>query len=280
MATPKIIVLSGYGINCEEETAFAFERAGGRAEIIHVNDLITGKRMLETCNIFVFPGGFSYGDDTGSGLALANRIRNNMLHELERFMERDTLMLGICNGFQVMVNLGIVPGINKISPGEEKAGARFTGMAQVALEHNSSNRYQCRWVDLMIDKGARSAFTAGITALHVPVAHGEGNFTTVPEVLEILEREGLVSMRYADERGSRAEGKFPWNPNGSLNDIAAISDRSGRIMGMMPHPERGIFFTQRDDWPWLKEKMEREGREIPEESDGMMIFRNAVKYFR
>lgn len=274
MATPLTLILSGYGINCEEETAFAFERAGARTAIVHVNDLIEDRGMLERFNIFVFPGGFSYGDDTGSGLALANRIKNNMLHELARFMERDTLTLGICNGFQVMVNLGIVPGL-----GMGSAEERSPGRAEVALEHNSTNRYQCRWVDLLAEQKSPSVFTAGMKSLHIPVAHGEGNFFADPGVLEALEREGLVALRYAATDGLPAGGKFPWNPNGSMHDIAALCDRSGRIMGMMPHPERGIFFTQRDDWPLLKEKAKRNGAGVPEESDGMMIFRNAVRYF-
>src|SRR4030042_4359489 len=137
MAQPSVLVLTGYGINCDEETAFAFRKAGADADIVHINDLIENRGMLDRYQIFSFPGGFSYGDDTGSGKALANRIKNNLMDEIRGFAERDTLMLGLCNGFQVMVNIGIIPALSG-----------FTGEAQAALEHNKTFRYQCRWVDL------------------------------------------------------------------------------------------------------------------------------------
>ncbi len=272
MARPETLVLAGYGINCEEETAHAFELAGSGTRIVHINDLIADKKMLRNFNIFVFPGGFSYGDDTGSGLALANRIKNNMLDDLAAFIDRDTLMLGICNGFQVMVNIGVVPGLLN-------AGL-FTGNAEAALEHNNTNRYQCRWVDLLVDTKSPSVFTRGIERLHVPVAHGEGNFFAPAGIMKAIDEGSLACMKYAGPAGGPADGEFPYNPNGSMNDIAALSDRSGRIMGMMPHPERGIAFTQRDDWPRLKAEMERRGSAIPVFSDGMEIFRNGVNYFK
>ncbi len=268
MSNPKVIVLTGYGINCEEETAFAFEKSGAHPVIVHINDLIDNKAMLKNSEIFVFPGGFSYGDDTGSGKALANKIKNNLIDELESFISRDTLMLGICNGFQVMVNLGIVPALGG-----------FSKEAQVSLEHNVSSRYQCRWIDLEINQKSPSIFTKGISRLHIPVAHGEGNFFAPDETIESIMKKNLCVMQYVKSDGSPANGEFPFNPNGSMNDIASICDESGRVMGMMPHPERGMFFTQRDDWTGIKEKHLRSGQPVPEESDGMMIFKNAVKYF-
>lgn len=268
MAQPRVLVLTGYGINCEEETAYAFNYAGASSDIIHINDLIEEKHRLNDYNIFVFPGGFSYGDDTGSGRALANLIKNSMSEEMRKFVERDTLTLGICNGFQVLVNLGIVPALNG-----------FTGRAEASLEHNSSFRYQCRWVDLSVEGAANCVFTKGITSLHIPVAHGEGRFYAPPDTLDAIETKQLVTMRYAGPDGESAGGNFPANPNGSLHDIAAICDTTGRVMGMMPHPERGIFFTQRDDWTLLKEKYRRDVKEMPAESDGITIFRNAVEYF-
>jgi phosphoribosylformylglycinamidine synthase len=268
MAKPKTIVLTGYGINCDDETRYAFLRAGSEALIVHVNDLIESPRMLDDCQIFVFPGGFSYGDDTGSGKALANRIKNNIFDEILRFIERDTLMLGICNGFQVITNLGVIPNLS----GE-------TGTADAALLHNRTFRYQCRWVDLKVEKDCPSVFLRGIDALHIPVAHGEGNFYASPENLAALESRRQVAMRYVRPDGSPADGEFPWSPNGALNDIAAICDSTGRIMGMMPHPERGMLFSQRDDWTLLREEYRRNGKELPLESDGMAIFRNAVEFF-
>ncbi len=268
MAKPRVIVLTGYGINCDEESCYAFNRSGADAKILHINDIISSPDNLKNAEIFMFPGGFSYGDDAGSGKALANRIKNNLIDEFREFLERDTLMLGICNGFQVMVNLGIVPGLEGI-----------LGDAEVSLEYNKTSRYQCRWVDLRIEKDSPSVFTKGIDRLHIPVAHGEGNFFAPPDIIEKLEQGCLIPMKYSMPDGSPAEGEFPCNPNGAVNDIAGICDRSGRIMGMMPHPERNILLTHRNDWTYLKEKAKRENSVLPEEGEGLAIFRNAVEYF-
>ncbi|MBN1532747.1 MAG: phosphoribosylformylglycinamidine synthase I [Spirochaetes bacterium] len=268
MAKPRTLVITGYGINCDEETRFAFEYAGAEAVIMHINDIIDNPAILDRYQIVSFPGGFSYGDDTGSGKALASRIKNNLMEELRRFIERDTLMLGICNGFQVMVHLGILPALE-----------RPIGEAQVALIHNGSNRYQCRWVDLTVEAASPSVFTRGLGTLHIPVAHGEGNFYAPEGILETIEARKLVTMRYVGPAGAPAGGEFPHNPNGSINDIASICDGTGRIMGMMPHPERGMFFSQRDDWTLLREEMRRHGEAPPELSDGVGIFMNAAGYF-
>ncbi|MDR3236930.1 MAG: phosphoribosylformylglycinamidine synthase subunit PurQ [Spirochaetia bacterium] len=267
MVRPKALALTGYGINCDEETRYAFNYAGAECSIVHVNDLIASPSMLKNFQIFVFPGGFSYGDDTGSGKALANRIKNNLFDEIKEFTERDTLMLGICNGFQVMVNLGVLPNIS----GDWQPGA--------ALLNNSTFRYQCRWVELAVEKGSPSVFLKGIDSLHIPVAHGEGNFYAPPNVISAIEENKLAAMRYSLPGGGLARGEFPANPNGSINDIASLCDKTGRIFGMMPHPERGMFFNQRDDWSLLREDCRRRGEEIPVESCGMMIFRNAAAFF-
>jgi phosphoribosylformylglycinamidine synthase len=269
MAKPETLVLTGYGINCEEETAFAFSTAGSDTRIIHINDLIENRKILDDYQILVFPGGFSYGDDTGSGKALANRMKNNLFEEIQKFIERDTLTLGICNGFQVLVNLGLLPLLNS-----------FDGTAQAALEYNASFRYQCRWIDVMIEKDSPSIFTKNIEKMHIPVAHGEGNFYAPEDIIDKIESQNLVSMRYIKDDGSPADSVFPFNPNGSMNDIASICSPDGRITGMMPHPERGMFFTQRDDWTLLKEKFIREDKDIPVYSDGVTIFTNAVNYFK
>ncbi len=267
MTKPAVLVLTGYGINCDEETRSAFRMAGAEARIVHINDIIENPAMLERYQIFVFPGGFSYGDDTGSGKALANRIKNNLMDGFGRFLERDTLMLGICNGFQVMVNLGIVPALD-----------RPLGDIQVSLEHNISSRYECRWVDLRVEPDCPSVFLRGIDRLHVPVAHGEGNFFAPRDILERIEKNRQVALRYIRPDGSPAGG-FPYNPNGSMGDIASLCDRTGRILGMMPHPERNILMTQRDDWTGLRERYRREEMPLPETGEGLRIFRNAVDYF-
>lgn len=267
MAKPRVLILTGYGINCDEETKFAFEKAGGQGDIVHVNDIIKQPSILKDYQIFSFAGGFSYGDDTGSGKALANRIKNNLNDEFLTFMQRDVLILGICNGFQVMVNLGIVPGNSGF------------GEASVSLEHNIKNRYECRWVDLNVNQDSKCVFTKGISKVRVPVAHGEGNFYASKDMLQNLEKNNQIVFQYAKTDGSLANGEFPYNPNGAVCDIAAISDETGRFMGMMPHPERNILFTQRDDWTVEKEKLKRAGKDLPEESEGLLIFKNAVEYF-
>jgi phosphoribosylformylglycinamidine synthase subunit PurQ / glutaminase len=267
MSKPRVLVLTGYGINCEEETAYAFEKAGAVSKIMHINEIIETPAVLNEYQVFVFPGGFSYGDDTGSGKAMANKIKNNLVDEFRSFIEKDSLMLGICNGFQVMVNLGILPALGG-----------YLKKAEVSLENNRTFRYECRWVDLNIAKSP-SVFTKGIAKLHIPVAHGEGNFYAEEATLNEIEKYGLVAMRYAKPDGSTASGEFPYSPNGSVNDIAALCDKSGRLMGMMPHPERNVLFTHRDDWTYIKEKARREKAPIPEAGEGLAIFKNAVEYF-
>lgn len=267
MTKPNALVLTGYGINCDEETAFALREAGARADIMHVNDLIAAPGTLDRYQMLLFPGGFSYGDDTGSGKALANRIRNNCMDEVQRFVQRDTLTLGICNGFQVMVALGLVP---------NRDGSFAT---EVALQHNTTFRYQCRWVDLAVNEASPAVFTRGLTTLHVPVAHGEGNFFAPAALMQDLKNGGSIALRYARPDGSPANGEFPYNPNGAMDDVAAVCDRTGRVMGMMPHPERAIHFTQRDDWTRLRDEMVRRGERPPIAGDGFRIFQNAVDYF-
>lgn len=267
LAQPKVIVLTGYGINCEEETAAAFRLAGARAQIVHVNDLIDAPRRLADYQVLSFPGGFSYGDDTGSGNALASRMRSNLWDELLTFVHADKLVLGICNGFQVMTNLGLLPALR----GDY-------GRRQAALMHNDTARYECRWVELVVEPGP-CVFARGMTTIRVPVAHGEGKFYTTADVLDELRRQGQVVFRYSKD-GAPAGGEFPYNPNGALHDIAGICDGSGRLLGMMPHPERNIAFTQRDDWTRLKEECRRHGGKLARESDGLRIFKNAVGYFQ
>lgn len=263
----KALVLTGYGINCDEETAFAFEKAGAGAEIVHVNDLIKEPKMLRQFQIFAFPGGFSYGDDTGSGNALANKVRNNLWQDIMEFIEDEKLVIGICNGFQVIANLGLLPGFD----------ARY-GKRQVALAPNNTARYECRWVSL-VNMSKKCVFTKGISEIRMPVAHGEGKFTASKDVLNRLNENGQIVFKYAKGEGL-ANGEFPFNPNGSMLDIAGICNETGRIFGLMPHPERNIFSTQPDDWALQKEILKRKGGSMPAGGAGMQIFRNAVDFFK
>lgn len=266
MVKPNALVITGYGINCDEETRFAFEKAGANAELLHVNDLIESSKKLDYSQILTFPGGFSYGDDTGAGNALANRIRNHLWNKVIEFVERDHLAIGICNGFQVMANLGLLPAIN-----------RQYGDRQVALVQNDVPRYLDRWVDLEFQ--GKSPWVQGLGVLSFPIAHGEGKFYSNPSVLEEINKRGLVAVKYVEGNVCRDQ-RLEANPNGSLENIAGITDESGRLIGMMPHPERAIDFTQLPNWTLLKERYKREGKPIPDEEGGLRIFRNGVEYFK
>jgi phosphoribosylformylglycinamidine synthase I len=252
---PKALIFSGYGINCEEETKFAFDRSEAVADIVHINDLIDNPKRLDGYQIAVLPGGFSYGDDLGSGRAYGLRLKNHLGNELKKFLTRDTLMIGICNGFQVLVSSGILPG---------------------ALLENSGARYIDRWVDVKVT--GESPWLTGLENLMLPIAHGEGRYYMPPKEFKDLKADGRVALKY--ETGEIAKYfDLPGNPNGALEATAGITGHEGRVLGMMPHPERGQFFLQLPHWPALKEKYVRSGMEIPKDGPGIAIFRNAVKYF-
>ncbi|MFA6383295.1 MAG: phosphoribosylformylglycinamidine synthase I [Parcubacteria group bacterium] len=256
MRKPKVLILSGYGLNCEEETKFAFELAGAEGRIVHINDLIDGSVKLKNFQILAIPGGFSYGDDTGSGKAYANKIKNHLQKEINDFVKEDKLVIGICNGFQILTNLGLLPG---------------------ALNFNDSARYTDRWVDIKIE--GESPWLVGIKTLSVPIAHGEGKYFTDKKTLAKLKKEKRITAKYFKGEICRYQD-YPANPNGALEDIAGVLGAGGKILGMMPHPERAMFFTQLPNWPYLKEKYKREGKKIPIYGPGLKIFQNAVKYFQ
>lgn len=263
--TANVIVLAGYGLNCEEETLHAFKHNGATGKIVHINDLIENPKMLNDYNILAVPGGFSYGDDTGSGNAFAQKMRLALADDLKAFTERDTLTVGICNGCQILVNLGLVPALSDY------------GVRDVAVTYNESARYQCRWIDLKVQ--SETPWLVGIDELHIPVAHGEGRFMMESETLEKLKANNQIAARYVKEQ-EFANGEFPYNPNGSVYDIAAMTDKSGKVLAMMPHPERGMFTWQRDDYHEQKDAAQREGKPLPDETGAMQIFKNAVEYFQ
>lgn len=263
--TTHVIVLAGYGLNCEEETLHAFKHNGGNGKIVHINDLIENPKMLNDYNILAVPGGFSYGDDTGSGNAFAQKMRLALSDNLKDFVARDTLTIGICNGCQILVNLGLIPALSEY------------GERDVAVTYNESARYQCRWIDLKVESA--SPWLKKIDSLHIPVAHGEGRFMMEKETLNTIASNGQIAAQYI-KGNSAANGEFPFNPNGSIGDIAAMIDKTGRILAMMPHPERGMFTWQRDDYHELKDRAQREGNDLPEETEAMKIFKNAVEYFQ
>jgi phosphoribosylformylglycinamidine synthase I len=262
----KALIMSGFGINSEMETKEVLARAGMAADIIHINDLIAGRNRLSAYRLLVFPGGFSYGDDTGAGNAYANRVRNNLWDDLLEFLDGDNLVLGICNGFQILANLGLVPAF-------DKHYAR-----DIALMPNRGGRLECRYVSLK--PAADNLWTRGIERLYCPVAHGEGNFSCSPETLLRLKRQKMIAFTYCHDDLTPAYGEYPWNPNGSVEDIAGITSADGKVLGLMPHPERAMEFVNLYDWPLRKEEMRRKGVNLPAESMNMHLFRNAVRYFR
>ena len=258
--------MSGFGINSEMETQEALARAGMASDIIHINDLISGKQRLSDYRLLVFPGGFSYGDDTGAGNAYANRVRNNLKEDLLEFLDGDNLVLGICNGFQILANLGLVPAFDR------------TYARDIALMPNRSGRLECRFVTLK--PAADNLWTSGIERVYCPVAHGEGNFSCSNETLQRIRKQKMIAFTYCREDLSPANGEYPFNPNGSVEDIAGITSLDGKVLGLMPHPERAMEFTNLYDWPLLKERMKRERVPLPAESGNMQLFRNIVAYFR
>lgn len=252
---PKVIVFSGYGLNCEDETKTGFELAGATAEIIHINDIILGNKNLEDYQIMAIPGGFAFGDHTGSGKAYANRIRNHIWDKIQKFTSSDKLVLGICNGFQILTNLRLLPG---------------------ALTYNDSARYINRWIDLKaVGKGP---WLTGISSLSLPVAHGEGKYYVPEHILKEIKQKNMVALQYAKGEMYKEYG-LPYNPNGALEDIAGITDESGKILGLMPHPDRALFFTQLPHWTRLREEYKRKDKKLPEFGDGLQIFINGIEYF-
>ena len=266
MIPEKAIIMSGFGINSEMETQEVLARAGMSSDIVHINDLIAGENRLLEYRLLVFPGGFSYGDDTGAGNAYANRVRNNVWDDLLEFLDGDNLVLGICNGFQILVNLGLLPAFD----------GKYT--RDIALMPNRNGRLECRFVTLK--PGADNLWTRGIERIYCPAAHGEGNFYCSKETLQRLKRQKMIAFTYCREDLRPAEGEYPFNPNGSAEDIAGITSEDGRVLGLMPHPERAMDFVNLYNWPLHRERMKREGVAVPAESLNMQFFKNIVEYFR
>jgi phosphoribosylformylglycinamidine synthase len=255
VARPRAIVLRAPGTNCDEETALAWQRAGAIASIWHINRLIASPASLEDFQILTIPGGFSYGDDLGAGRILAARLAIAVGEELRRFHDRGGLVLGICNGFQVLVRAGLLPGGPDHRP--------------VTLAPNASGRFEDRWVRLAPRPGI-TPFVTFSDPIELPVAHGEGRFATAgPMENRRLEESGRVVLQYADQRG-RPTQEYPANPNGSARAIAGTCDPTGRIFGLMPHPERHVD-------PWHHPRWTRRGAGRRAEGDGLRIFRGAVE---
>jgi len=268
VAEVRALVITGFGLNCEAETAHALERAGASAALVHLNDLLDpspGGPRLEDFHILVFVGGFSFGDHIGAGTVFANRLRHRLAEPLHRFIRSGRLVLGICNGFQVMVKLGLLPGFD----GDYTA-------RRVTLAWNDCGTFRDHWVHLRADPESPCIFTRGIERLYLPIRHGEGKLLTDSDATRRrLAEQRQVALQYVHPEDGRPTDAFPWNPNGSVDAIAGICDPTGRIFGLMPHPE--AYHTPFNHPRWTRQKIEGT---LPEEGQGMRIFRNAVAFAR
>ena len=286
MAQPRVLVLRAPGTNCDIETAYAFERAGAVAERLHINRLRETPAALDAFQILCLPGGFSYGDDVSAGRILGNQIRVALGDQFRKFRDSGKLILGICNGFQILLKSGILLEDN-VAESAGKQDSLPTAQATLAL--NESGRYEDRWVRLNVT-GDKCVFFRGVESMYLPVAHAEGKFVTRDAaVLKSLEAGGQAVLKYKPLKELAAAGTgaasmtaaasssthsvpYPDNPNGATNDIAGICDATGRVLGLMPHPERHLDPLQHPRWTRLKE--------LPKEGDGFALFKNAVGFFK
>ncbi len=263
MARPRVLVLRAPGTNCDEESAFAFERAGGLAQRVHVNRLLDRPQWFDDFQIVCFPGGFSYGDDLGAGRILGSLMQHHLADALRGVRDRGGLILGICNGFQVLTKSGLFWD----SPADQTPPATLTW--------NAHGRYEDRWVELAVEHSP-CVFFSGIERMYLPIAHAEGRFVARdPLALSELQAAGQIALRYAAP-GQSATAEplpFPANPNGAQANVAGICDTTGRVCGLMPHPERHIEFTQHPHWTRLNEDERRRA------GDGLRVFQNAVGFF-
>jgi len=255
MQKPKVCVLRSAGTNCDQETAAAFSLAGAAVELLHINSLVSNKRTLDDFGILALPGGFSYGDDIASGKIFANQLRFKLIDSLRKFIADGKLIIGICNGFQILVKSGLLPG-----------DVNFNQTTSLII--NDSGKFESRWVYLKL-AGSACVWTKGLEkTIYLPVAHGEGKFVVSDQqVLNRLKKNKQIVFQYSDAAG-KISG-YPDNPNGSVESIAGICDQTGRIFGLMPHPERHIICAQHP----RKDKLKKA-------ADGLQIFKNGVDFIK
>lgn len=268
MPQPKVCVLRAPGTNCDHETVFAFEEAGAIAERVHLFRLLESPALLRDFQILCVPGGFSYGDDVGAGAVFGNHLRTRLHDALHDFLSRETLTLGICNGFQVLLRAGVLPG------GAGGWRAVHDSTPEATLTWNANGRYTDLWVTLRVGR-TQNAFLKGIETLECPIAHAEGRIAVRDaSVLDRWEEAGQVALRYAADANIAADNQmlpYPQNPNGSTANIAGLSDPSGRVLGLMPHPERFLFATQHPQWT---------RRKLAGAGAGRKVFENGVRWFQ
>ncbi len=264
MTTPRVLILRAPGANCDMEAQFAFEKAGAVVERLHIQRLRDNPKLLLQHQILTIPGGFTYGDDVAAGKILAVQLQYFLGDVLKQFRDRERLILGICNGFQVLLKAGL------IVPPDLDDGPVAT------LAHNSSGKFEDRWIHLEATPG-KCPFLKGYHRLHLPIAHGEGNFICRQDwITKGLAQAGQVVLRYVNPISPLAPGAdgilpYPINPNGSQGNIAGVCDPTGRVLGLMPHPERHVLPTQHPQWTRLG---------LAAEGEGLRLFRNAVEFFK
>jgi phosphoribosylformylglycinamidine synthase len=260
MVKPRALILRTAGINCDAETAHAFELAGACSTFLHINRLLEDASELDRFQILAVPGGFSYGDDIAAGKILANQITHHLREPLHEFVAAGRPIIGICNGFQVLIKTDLLPG----------SIAGRTGQT-CTLTNNDCGRFVDRWICLST-RSHKCIWTQGLPpVIELPIAHGEGKFMTADEpVRRALWDNDQVALVYVKSDGSATQGEFPHNPNGSVDDIAGVCDSTGLVFGLMPHPERHVTPLQHPAWTRLPK--------LPPEGQGLAIFRNAVQH--
>jgi phosphoribosylformylglycinamidine synthase I len=259
----KVCVLRVGGTNCDAETQRAFTELGVQAETVHVNQLIRSHNLLDY-TILVFPGGFSFGDYVRSGVIFARHISTQLGKDIEKFVDEGRPILGICNGFQILVEYGLLPGFEGTS-----------AYPEAALTTNEPAGFKCQWIYLKQENRGKCFFTSKIPAgkiIQLPIAHGEGRLLFPKEkeqaILKKLDNEDMIVFRYCSKNGEAANGKYPTNPNGSFYDIAGICNREGNIFGLMPHPERAMYWWQQSDWT--------RRQQVSLYGDGKLIFQSLI----
>ncbi len=268
MPTPRVCVLRAPGTNCDAETAHAFERCGATADRVHLFRVTENPATLDFYQVLCIPGGFSYGDDVGAGVLFSQKLGGPLVEALGRFRARDTLVLGVCNGFQVLLKAGLLPGGGETWPPP--------GNRQVTLTWNANGKYTALWTRLK-NLSPQNVFLRGIDEIELPIAHAEGRIVVSdPRLLDAWKAAGNVALCYVPRAGgeecdpTETPLSYPDNPNGSYANVAALSDATGRVLGLMPHPERFQDATQHPQWT---------RRNLTGEGDGLKLFRNAVEYF-
>ncbi|MFA5333382.1 MAG: phosphoribosylformylglycinamidine synthase I [Candidatus Nanoarchaeia archaeon] len=261
---PNALVLYGEGINCDRETAYALNKAGANPNVMHINELTKKSEVLNNYQILVVPGGFSYGDDLGSGLVFGKNLLK-LGNKLKDFIEEGKAVIGICNGNQILTVAGLIPALQDI-----------IGIQEVFMSNNTNARYTCLWNHLKIEN--QTPYLKNVKDLILPCAHGEGLYTMAQETLDTLIKNKQVVLRFTKPDGMPAKGQFPFSPNGSMYDIAAITNTKGNVFGIMPHPERFINMTQHPEYAFINEKSKRTKQPLPKEGSGLQIFKNIVDY--